>query len=82
MNIEVHVKDYIGGSLYLNNSEQTRLCSNSIERVLNETLKELGNREGPLSVAEEDIEELKSIVVKVWYAAQQAVIGHNANLKS
>lgn len=57
----------------LTDAEAKTLCANSFERVVNLALEELASHEGEVTVAEEDLAELKPIVCRIWYAAQEAV---------
>ncbi len=63
----------------INEAEQRILCQNSLERVLNTALLinqdlDAFHKHEYGSVNAEDLEELKPLASRLWYAATQAAI--------
>lgn len=76
----MQVENFMISKLDLTDKEAKKLTDNSIERVVNLAIQELGNLEGLETVAESDLIELKPLICKIWYAAQQAVIAKTHNV--
>lgn len=76
MKFSVSHERFTPGTFELNDRDITRLCENSIERVLNLAINELdlhmdmGRPE--TIIAHDDLMELHVIITRVWVAAQNA----------
>lgn len=78
--IKFQVADFTRATLPLTERQVKTLCENSIERAINQAIEDLQRNKRP-SVAEQDLIELKFLMVRVWGCAQNACIAQANGLK-